>query len=374
MLRRAQLAAVPLLAFGLFCAAAAQVTMSAPATTADPGGYSITQSRAVGSGPTMLAIGGMWPTPCAPTFETAKLAGADLRVDARTMLGLCANQPTPFSIEVNPALALGLPELAAGIYHVSFYAANGAQAEPRLRAFSLIDTTHAATPFTPETGFWWTTSTEHGGGRNVFSLELQGSQLSAALLSYDRDGRGNWQFGTAQLDGRVAHIPLIQLAGGSDPLAAVSTVPRGEAGLMLDLEFHSNALATAWLSRSGSGENAALQLQTMQLVRLPFEDAGDGSAWQGDWILLADEKSPPQRLRLSRVPVQDADRFRLADAAVGVTLDCQLETQNEELPPTRCTAVRSDGSVLGRFDAVAITRMDGTRADGAAVHLVRVSP
>jgi hypothetical protein len=165
------------------------------------------------------------------------------------------------------------------------------------------------------------------------------------------------------------------LAGGSDPLSAVSTIPRGEAGLTLDLEFHSSALATAWLSRAGDGEDPALQLQTMDLVRLPFDEAGDGSVWQGDWILVTDsDQAPPQRLLLKRIAVEDADRFRLGDEAVGVAIDCQLDTQNDELPPTLCTARRNDGTELGHFDAVAIGRMDGARTDGVAIHLLRVSP
>ena len=353
------------------------ITQPALPSIADTG-YSF---ALLGEGKTapVLTIQGIWPTPCAPTFQGASLSGNDLRIDARTMLNLCERASTPFALTVDPALAAGQAALPDGIYHVSFYAANGMQGTPQLRAFTLLDTgASAAAPFRPETGFWWTTSPTHNAmSRNVFSLELQGSQLTAALMSYDHDGRGDWQFGTARLEGRVAHVPLLQIAGGSAPFAAAAaaTTPHGEAGLTLDLEFHSGAHASAWLTRTVDADDPRIELQTMELVRLPFADAGGGSAWKGDWILVTDSADvTPLRLQLDRLTALNAYRFRLGDEAAGVIIDCTLDGSNAELPPQNCVAHRQPGGDIGHFDAVAIGRMDGTRGDGVGVHLLRVTP
>ena len=75
-----------------------------------------------------LSIRGEWPTQCPPTLQNVALDGSDLRIDARSVLDLCERQSTPFAIEVNPALAMQRATLPAGVYHASFYAADGAQA------------------------------------------------------------------------------------------------------------------------------------------------------------------------------------------------------------------------------------------------------
>jgi hypothetical protein len=360
-----------------FSGTIAQAIPQAATSSSDDAGYSFALLSGGETAP-LLTVQGNWPTPCAPTFQGASLSGNDLRIDARTMLNLCAHASTPFSITIDPALAAGQAALAPGIYHVSFYAADGMQGAPQLRAFGLLDTAASASvPFKPENGFWWTTSATHQSmSRNVFSLELQGSQLTAALMSYDHDGHGDWQFGTAQLDGRIAHVPLLQIAGGSAPFAAAAAAtPRGEAGLTLDLEFHSGAHASAWLTRTVDADDPRVELQAMELVRLPFADAGGGSAWKGDWVLLTDaDDAAPLRLHLDRLTTLNAYRFRLSDDRQGVIIDCTLDGSNVELPPQNCNAHRHDGGDIGHFDAVAIGRMDGTRGDGAGVHLLRVTP
>jgi hypothetical protein len=364
---RAGLAGACLLAgAGLLAAASA-------ATAADDSG-AIGWSGHAGSLPS-LSIRSTWPTPCTPAFDRISLDGNDLRIDARAVLNLCAQQATPYAIEINPAAALGTARLPAAVYHVSYYAADGSQAEPKLRAFALVDTSGAARSFAPETGFWWTTSgSGQAAARNVFSIEFQGNQLSVALMSYDRDGHGNWQFGTGSLAGTTAHVPLLQMAGGSEPFADASIRTRGEAGMTLDLEFRSNSLAAAWLSRSAA-DGQSLQLQKMNLVRLPFADRGDGSAWRGDWILAIDaEQSAPQRLHLDRVMALDASTFRLGDESAGLFVDCGLDPVNSELPPPRCILRRRDGFELGHFDAIAISRMDGAMSNGTKLHLLRVTP
>src|SRR5262249_26978809 len=100
-----------------------------------------------------IAVSGAWAPQCPPTPENVATDGHDVRVNARSVLGLCARQSTHFSIEVDPALALNRSALAPGVYHVSFYAADGAQARQKLRAFTLLDHSAPDAPkIAPEAG------------------------------------------------------------------------------------------------------------------------------------------------------------------------------------------------------------------------------
>ena len=361
----------------VFCGVAGADAQMRTIAVGDAAMYAISWQPSAGAGmPPIMAISGNWPTACTPTFDSASLSGADLRVDARAVLSLCSHAPTAYAIELDPAAALGLQVLPAGVYHVSYYAANGVQGVPSLRAFALIDTAvHSAAGVVPESGFWWTTSGERASaGRDVFSIEVQGSQLTAALMSYDHDGRGNWQVGSGILEGRVAHVPMLQLAGGSDPFSQAAASPRGEAGLMLDLEFHSNSLAAAWLSRASTGDDGELEVQMLTLARLPFAGAADGSAWTGDWILTIDgEGTAPVRLHLVRLSALAGQGFRLSDADGRNALECSGDAQQPGLPPQQCVLRNADGAQVGRFDAVAMTRMDGSTSSRAGLHLLRVS-
>ncbi|MBS0556870.1 MAG: hypothetical protein JSR27_05580 [Proteobacteria bacterium] len=317
-----------------------------------------------------LAIGGEWPTQCPPVLQSVTLDGNDMRIDARSVLDLCARQPTAFSIQVNPTLALQRMALAPGVYKVGFYAAEGAQSQPSLRAFTLIDRSLPGAPaIVPETGFWWSA----GADPAVLSLELQGSQLSVALLSYDADGQPAWLFGTAPYDGRIAHLSLLRLAGGNDPFAQVAATPRGDAALTLDLQFSAAAHAQAWLSRTRSNDGT-LQLRALDLSRLPLAESADGSAWQGEWVLVSDAAGAiPQRLRLNPLQAPDAHRTLLASADGSATLDCAEQSAQATWPPSVCNLRLADGT-SDRFDSVAIARMDGKDANGVAVHLLRITP
>src|SRR5512147_1980101 len=127
----------------LFAAVAAAGIRAASAASSDGGADSIAwpAGSIAATGNTVLSISGSWPTACTPTFDKASLDGADLRIDARAVLSLCTRQATPYAIELNPLAALGQATLPAAVYHVYYYAANGAQAEPRLHAFALVDAT-----------------------------------------------------------------------------------------------------------------------------------------------------------------------------------------------------------------------------------------
>ncbi|MDR3388389.1 MAG: hypothetical protein P4L92_15180 [Rudaea sp.] len=325
-----------------------------------------------------LAISGEWATECPPTLEKVALDGATgLRIDARSVLGLCTRRAMPFSIEVNPALALDRGALPAGVYHVSFYAADGAQARPRLRAFALVDRSGAgAARIEPETGFWWAAnSNESAAGRTVLSIELQNQQLSVALMSYDASGQPVWHFGAAPYSGRTAHVPLLHLQGGGDPFSAASATPQGDATLTLDLQFQTAAHASAWLSRvEGSADEPSLRLQPLDLARIPLAATADGSVWQGDWVLVDDASTSAQRLRFDHFLAIDADHFELDDGAAGIAMICTRDATRPELPPSACALNQGSGVDASRFDSVAIARMDGTRSNGTAIHLLRVTP
>jgi len=317
-----------------------------------------------------VAISGAWATQCPPTLESVSLDETDLRIQARSVLGLCARAATLFSIEVDPARALDRASLPAGVYRVSFYAADGAQARPKLRAFSLVDRSApgSAAP-SPEAGFWWSTGS---GDRTVLSLEAQGGQLSVALMSYDVLGQPQWFFGAAPFAGRTAHLALLRLQGGNDALARADAGQVGaEAALTLDLEFHSAAHASAFLSRSGEGDDAPLRLRAFDVVRLPVADAANGSAWQGDWVLVDDAGA--QRVHFGQFTAVDAEHFELADSAHGLVLACTRDAKFPELPPSSCALRSAAGADASLFDSVALQRMDGSTAAGAAVHLLRIT-
>lgn len=357
-----------LAAFGILALATATAAQSDTPASA----YTIGSAEARTEIPNWkLAISGAWATQCPPALESVALNGSDLRVDARSVLGLCTRESTPFSIEVDPALAVGRTSLAAGVYHVSFYAADGVQARSRLRAFSLVDHSAAsAASVAPEAGFWWTTG---GTDRNVLSIELQGAQISVALMSYDSTGQPQWHFGAAPYAGRTAHVPLLHLQGGSDPFAAQAAAPAsGESTLALDLEFHSGAHASAWLSRmEGSADDPALRLREFDIVRLPVAETADGSAWQGAWVLV--DNVGAQRLQFDVVAAVDADHFELTDSSHKLALACTRDSKFPDLPPSSCALRQADGSSVNLFDSVAVSRMDGNAADGTPVHLLRVS-
>jgi hypothetical protein len=345
------------------------------ATTASPATSSA--SASITPADWTLAISGEWATQCPPTLENVSIDGPELRVDARSVLSLCTRRAMPFSIEVNPVLALGQSALAPGVYHVSFYAADGAQAQPKLRAFALVDRSAAdAAAVQPEAGFWWSASDSQSDSNNrmVLSMELQNRQLSVALMSYDRSGQPVWNFGVASYDNRIAHVALLRLEGGGDPFSTASAPPHGESVLTLDLQFQSGAHASAWLSRTqGSTDDSTLQVQSLDLVRLPMAEAVDGSAWNGEWVLVDDGTQTPQRLHLDQFQALDASHFELGDIAAGASMVCSRDAARPELPPSSCSLRQGTSAAVSQFDSVAIGRMDGTRADGSVIHLLRVS-
>jgi len=279
-----------------------------------------------------------------------------------------------FSIDLNPALALDRRFLPGTVYQVSFYAADGAQAQPKLRAFALIDRSLPGTPSVhPETGFWWSSNdSQENADRTVASIELQHDQLSVSLMSYDASGQPLWYFGVAPFNGHIAHLTMLRLTGGSDPFSPASAKPHGSPALMLDLEFSSDSRARAWLSRPQT--DGGRQLQSLSLVRLALTDSSDGGAWRGDWIEVSDAiGSKPQRVNLVDFHALDPAHFLVQGDNGRNTLLCSLDPAQPELPPTACSLHIGGQAAEVTFDSVAINRMDGTDADGRPVHLLRIS-
>jgi len=58
------------------------------------------------------------------------------------------------------------------------------------------------------------------------SLELQDNQLAASLLGFTDAGASTWYFGSSTLAGRIARIPLVQLANGEEWFSAIGSHPR----------------------------------------------------------------------------------------------------------------------------------------------------
>jgi hypothetical protein len=363
---RALRRAVALLPFGFVA--------SMLAYAADGGSYTIQPRTDAASW--SLDIDGRWPTQCPPSLKSVTLDGTDLRIDARSDLTLCDRTAMPFSIELNPALAVDKTSLDPGIYHVSFYAADGANDAPKLRAFTLVDRSASdAPPVSPEPGFWFTANTPDATtNRTILSVEPQDGQLNVALMSYDDLGQPTWFFGAAPFNGHIAHVPLVHIVGGTDAFHPSITPTRGDALLALDLQFQSGAHALGWVSRErGNSDDSSLQVQPLDLVRLPMTNTTDGQAWQGDWVLVADDDNAPQKLHLTQYRAVDAQHFEISDVNVQFTLACTREPTQPDWPPSSCSLRRGNDVVSGAFDSVALSRMDGLDGNGAAIHLLRVS-
>ncbi len=106
----------------------------------------------------------------------------------------------------------------------------------------------------------------------------------------------------------------------------------------------------------------------------PWLKQPTAGAWQGDWVLVDDASTPPQRLRFDHFRAIDANHFQLDDDASGIAIVCTHDARRPELPPSSCALSQVADGDASRFDSVAIARMDGTRADGSTFHLLRITP
>lgn len=318
-----------------------------------------------------LRVQGNWPTPCLPTVEDISLDGRDLRIELRSKKPLCARTSLPFDLEINLALHVGKTWPAAPL-RVSVVTANSATGAAQLRGFALI-APQPAPRAVPSSGLWWPlpqsdSSTPTAG--TGFSFEVQSNTIASAVLGRTGSGEAIWYFGTGKLRGRIAEIDLV---------AASPSVADGESNTtgnaVLALDFDGNGRATAWLGQYEQGDNQPmLRQQVIELAHLPFAERTDGSAWQGDWVLLGATPGQPRsarQLHLSATSFIAVANYRISGDD-GSVLSCEREvTAPKAAPPQRCRLNDGNGVLIAEFDSIDINRLDGYAPDRTPVQLLR---
>ena len=327
-----------------------------------------------------LRLQGMWPTPCRPSVDAVALDGSELRITLRSLRPLCARAPLPFDLEVDLGKRLGKSWPAAPL-RVSVLAANSATAVPQLRGFALIEPASAPQRPMPASGLWWPLPEADASNPMAgtgFSIELQFDTLAVAVLGRTPKGGPSWYFGTGKLRGRSARIELI--AAGNDP-AGTDAESRadlaGEIGnATLYMDFEGNGRATAWLSHYDLAETQPLlRQQIINLAHLPFTEHTDGTAWDGDWVLLGATPGQPRSARqihLNGTGFSASAEYRLG-ADDGSVLACEVDPAESKLaPPRRCRLSDAAGKLVAEFDSVDINRLDGYTPERTPVQLLRV--
>lgn len=318
-----------------------------------------------------LRLQGNWPTPCLPAVDDISLDGNDLRIELRSKKPLCARASVPFDIEVDLTKQLGRQWPATPL-RVSVVTANSATGTAQLRGFALIAPQPGPRAM-PSSGLWWplpesdATNPMAGTG---FSFEIQGNTIAAAVLGRTGTGDAIWYFGTGRLRGRTTEIDLV---------AATRESADGERNItdnaVLALDFDGNGRATAWLGRYELGDNQpVLRQQVIALAHLPFAERTDGTAWQGDWVLLGATPGQPRsarQIRLSATSFIAVANYRLSGDD-GSTLSCERDpSAPKAAPPQRCRLTDAQNTVVAEFDAIDINRLDGFAPDRTPVQLIR---
>lgn len=323
-----------------------------------------------------VLVSGTWPGSCTPVLEPLRAsasAGTDFLLrdpgdnckgsggrDFRT--GAVITDPAAFS-PAAPAARTALP--------VRVLARTPGNPD-RLVGFTL----HGGSGVQPDPGFWWPQGKDARGG-TVLGIEVQGTNLGVALLTYDDlSGAPVWYFGTAHLDGGPVHVGLARLDDGASPFLAPAPPPVPGRGLGLDLDFHSATEVRAWLSRPGLSAPGTLELAQLHFTRRSFSDLPAQAHWRGRW-LLAREQTPlsstggtwPPQLDFDAAPQLDDTHFELDTRDGEHRLSCSRASA--EHLAARCTLRRADGSLMARFHQVGLDRLDGSDPDGGRVVLLR---
>lgn len=319
--------------------------------------------------PRQLNVFGRAPAKCAPTIGGVTLDGVDLAIELSSPQTACDGARTiPFNLRIDPVVSAGVPILPGQVYRVRVYAQGGGGSQ--LLAFHLLDTYAAAAAIAPENGFWWSQAGKDSGPASLgtgASVEYQDGQLALGLFGFATSGAPTWSFGSTRLQGRVANLALVQLANGDPPFAPTGSQPSAEYGPRLELEFLSPTRARAWLVRHDAGRD--LEVRALNLARSPFATGPIGTAWSGQWVLVADDNGAPRLFEFAEASSQDAETFHLADAGNDASLDCRLAEGTQQ--PGMCTL--SAATVpLADFDQVGLDRLSGRSNDGARVKLIRV--
>lgn len=315
-----------------------------------------------------IGIDGSAPAGCVPHVERVVLDGADISVELAAPATSCKPQrQVPFHLQADPAATVGAHALAPGVYRVRVYTGSGTS--PNLAAFALIDTFAPAVAPLPESGFWWTQPGTDGGAvaGTGMSLELQDNQLAASLLGFAGSGTSSWYFGSATLTGRIAKIPLVQLANGDEWFASLGSAPDVQPGPRLEIEFLSPTRAQAYLVRGGDSD--ALQVRSLNLARAAFSSGPAGSSWVGRWVLIPEDGGSTRLFDFAAPTHRDGESFRLVDATNDAVLDCRLVAGTQQADA--CTLTASAATVAD-FDQVGLDHFAGHGTNGAPVQLLRV--
>jgi hypothetical protein len=314
-----------------------------------------------------IAIEGTAATGCVPKIAKVVLDGTDISVELSAPATGCRKGNVPFFLRADAAATAGLRALPPAVYRVHVY--SGSAMASHLAAFTLIDTSPTANAPEPESGFWWTqqgpdTVAAAGTGMN---LEMQDNQLAASLLGFAESGASTWYFGSTTLSGRVARIPLVQLANGEEWFSAIGTQPDVNPGPRLEIEFLSPTRARAWLVRTQ--DDGDVQVRPLALARTAFATGPAGASWIGRWVLIPEDGGTTRLFDFAAPTHRDGERFRLVDAASDAVLDCRLVAGTQTADACTLSAAAAP---IADFDQVGFDHFSGHGVNGAPVQLLRV--
>lgn len=322
--------------------------------------------------PPDLVVEGMWPDSCLPAMVRTRVVDYDIDIYLRSEERTCAQVQTAFQLKVNPAREAGHKQLDLGIYRVRLFLTHG-KGSNELIAFRLLRSGGDDRRPRPESGFWWSIPTANNIpalSGNGLSIEQQGDTLAVTWLSYE-SGVPAWYFGSQKMSGKIAWIALSRMVGGGEAFAGPNAAPEIEPGLALNIEFLTPAHANAWLVREQPGSSRAIEVQDLNLVRLPFAEGHPGKGWQGEWALIVGDSAEARIINLVTLATADAETFRVSDSLGSINLQCRVDDIGSHPVASFCTLI--DGaSVLADFDLVGLDRLAGQDADGTPVRLVRL--
>lgn len=322
--------------------------------------------------PPDLIVEGMWPDSCLPSLLRTRVVDYDIDIYLRSEARACAQVQTAFQLKLNPAREAGREQLDLGIFRVRLFLTHG-KGSNELIAFRLLRSGGDDRRARPESGFWWSVPTANNVpalSGNGLSIEQQGDALAVTWLSYE-SGVPVWYFGSQKMSGKIAWISLSRMVGGGEAFAGPNAAPEIEPGLALNIEFLTPAHANAWLVREQPGSTRAIEVQDLNLIRLPFAEGHPGKSWQGEWALIVGDSVDARIINLVTLATADAETFRVSDQLGSINLHCRVDDVSNHPVASFCTL--TDGaSVLADFDLVGLDRLAGQDADGVPVRLVRL--
>ncbi len=316
-----------------------------------------------------LEVSGQWPGNCEPRLDPPTRDGDTLLLRARQDSADCKAGGDGFRLR--SALQDFDPQ-EARVLRVRFEAVTDPLAPARLMAFELFSFGDLPQP-EPEGGFWWSEAGgefDHASPGLGAQLERQGDMLALTFSGYADDGRPEWLFGASPLLSPVTDVALSRLAGGSGPFDGYRGPDQSQAAGRLQIEWHGNARATFWFSRT-TADGKAIGLFPVSMVRFDFGHE-PGAGWQGDWALDRGPEQPIKRLRLEHLVLRE-EGFQL-HSTEGDILACRRAAGRPLSPPEYCELALADGLPPLSLANVGLGRLDGRSADGETVRLIRLQP